>query len=250
MRRWIVLGIAVAVVVVGSAVAGLRWYRSRGPFLREVSSSVQGGIGALLAAGGSDAAVTIDGVVRTRSCPRGPLRSGGIYTGGVEYYVSPGAEGALLSGIAARLPGASFAGGVVSASLGSSVVVSVRQIGDGWVVGSVATGCVSGPAQLVDTPVADSAPLDEVLQHLGTRPAALHRTAVACPSGGTAVTTAGISLPTSSQNLAERLPVPTGAHGFPSPSSNRVAYRDGNASVIVAASDDGTAITAQYTVGC
>jgi len=249
VRRWIILGVVVAVVV-GAAALGVRWYRSRGPYLRDVSSSLQGGIAALLVAGGDDAAVTIDGVVRTRSCPRGPLRGGGIYTGGVEYYVSPGAEGALLSAIAARLSGAVLTDGVVSASLGSGVTTSVRQLGDGWLVGTVATACVSGPTQLTDTPVADSPPLDAVLQHLGTRPAALHRTTITCPSGGTAVTTAGLSLPTSSQNLAQRLPVPPGAHGYPTPGSNRVAYRDGNASVIIAASDDGTAITAQYTTGC
>jgi hypothetical protein len=250
VRRWIILSVVVTVVVAGAAVLGVRWYRSRGPSLGDVSPALQDGIAALLVAGGSDAAVTIDGVVRTRGCSRGPLRGGGIYTGGVEFYVSPGAEDALLSGIAARLPGATQAGGGVSASRGSGVAVSVRQLGDGWLVGTVATGCVSGPTQLTDTPVADSPPLDAVLEHLGTRPAALHRTTVVCPSGATAVTTAGISLPTASQNLAQRLPVPPGARAFPAPSANRVAYRDGAASIIIAASDDGAAITAQYTTSC
>lgn len=249
MRRWIVLGIVLLVVVAGAAAYGFRWYRSRGPFLHDVSGTVQGELGALLVAGGDDAAVTIDGMVRTRSCSRGPLRTGGIYTGGVEYYVTPGAEGALLSGIAGKLPGASLASGVVTASLGSGVDVSVRQAGDGWVVGTVATGCVSGP-ELTDTPLTGATPLDAVLQQLGTRPASAHRTTVTCPNGGTAVTTAAISLPTSSQNLASRLPVPAHAQTFPAPSANRVAWRVDAISLVVAASDDGTAITAQDTVGC
>jgi hypothetical protein len=44
--------------------------------------------------------------------------------------------------------------------------------------------------------------------------------------------------------------VPVAARRFASGRSNRVVYRDGDVSVIVAASDDGTAVTGQYTTTC
>jgi hypothetical protein len=62
---------------------------------------------------------------------------------------------------------------------------------------------------------------------------------------------AAVSRPTDSARLDQRLTtVPAGAHRFAAGSANRVAYRDGPVSVVVAASDDSTAVTIQHTVSC
>ena len=73
---------------------------------------------------------------------------------------------------------------------------------------------------------------------------------MACAAGNL-VTLAALSRPTDAGNLADRLEdlVPAGARRFTSP-SNRISYRDRGTSVIVAASDDNTAVTARYTTNC
>lgn len=75
---------------------------------------------------------------------------------------------------------------------------------------------------------------------------------VSCAAGGEVDTVGAVSEPVDSGDLAGRLSkiVPAGAHRFTAGESNRVVYRDGPVSVIVAASDDGAAVTAQYTTVC
>jgi hypothetical protein len=86
---------------------------------------------------------------------------------------------------------------------------------------------------------------------LGTRPQSLVAHPLDCPNGSS-ITVAAVSDPVGSSQLSKRLAaaVPARAHQFTSGASNRVAYRDGAVSMIVAASDDGTIITSQHTTGC
>ena len=60
-----------------------------------------------------------------------------------------------------------------------------------------------------------------------------------------------ISATTDTGNLPARLAplVPAGARRFAAP-ANRLSWRDGTGSTIVAASDDGTHITVQHTDPC
>jgi hypothetical protein len=69
-------------------------------------------------------------------------------------------------------------------------------------------------------------------------------------AGGQIVTVAGLSGSADSGRLSERVPVPPYARVFVVAASNRVAYRDGAVSVVVDASDDGTAVTVRRTTTC
>jgi hypothetical protein len=65
------------------------------------------------------------------------------------------------------------------------------------------------------------------------------------------VTWAALSGTADSGRIQQRLAptLPTTARRFVSP-ANRLPWRDGHTSVVVAASDDGTHVTVQYTVDC
>ena len=262
--RWLLcLGVAACVgVQVVALAADWRWYANRGPHLGDVLSVLDGSVADTLASAGDDAAVAVDGLVRVRSCGLRPLRTGGIYSRGVEFYLDPGREDALIGTIARQLPvadhpqrSASVAGGAapLTATMPRGVTLMVHQLGDGWVVATASTGCVAGPPQPADptapaaTPAATA--IDDLLDTLGSRPASLHQIDLACP-GGHAVTVAAVSRATSSDRLPQRVAVPAGARRFPVASANRVAYREGGTSVIVAGTDDGTAVTVEYTTGC
>ncbi len=101
------------------------------------------------------------------------------------------------------------------------------------------------------TPPADAVTaVTRLLAALGTTPTTWQVQTVTCPTG--AITTvATISRATNTDNLPARLSgaVPATARRFTS-GANRLAWRDGATSVIVAASDDGTHITAQRTTIC
>jgi hypothetical protein len=73
---------------------------------------------------------------------------------------------------------------------------------------------------------------------------------VTCPTGVITIVNT-ISQTTNTDNLRTRLAstIPATAHPFAS-DSNRLTWRDGPTSVIIAASDDGTHITAQRTTTC
>jgi hypothetical protein len=262
--RWLVcLGVAacVGVQVVALAV-DWRWYTSQGPHLGGVLAVLDGSVADTLAAAGDDAAVAVDGLVRVRSCGLRPLRTGGIYSRGVEFYLDPGSEDALIGTIARQLPvadhpqrSASASGGAaqLTATMPHGVTLQVHQLGDGWVVATASTGCVTGPSLPVDPTAPTATPaataIDGLLAGLGSRPASLHQIDLACP-GGRAVTVAAVSQATSGDRLPQRVVVPAGARRYSVASANRVAYRAGGASVIVAATDDGTAVTVEYTTGC
>jgi hypothetical protein len=92
--------------------------------------------------------------------------------------------------------------------------------------------------------------VDAILTRLNTRADQRNDRQLACPTG-TLATTVTISAPTDSDGLPARLAdmVPATARQYPS-SADRIAYRDGPTSVIVAPTDDGTAVTVRYTTAC
>jgi len=254
--------LTVLVVAAGAAIAAWRWDASRDPKVGTAIPDMDRAVSDVLTAAGDAPAIAVSGLVRAATCPLGLLRTGGRYSRTAELYVAGGDEDALIGRIADRLPTAyraqrstSSSGSAqpLSADVSSGVRLSVRQLGPGWVVVDAATGCVAGPAATDDSSPATGDPaipaIDTVLGALGTAAASFSTATVACPSGRTG-TVAAISRPTDSGRLGERLVIPAGARNYPVASANRVAYRDGAVSIVVAASDDGTAITVRRTTTC
>jgi hypothetical protein len=179
-------------------------------------------------------------------------------------YTQPGEEDALIARIAAGLPGdyraqrPAVPGGQTApllADAGHGVQLSVRRLGDGWVVASARTGCTT-PARQPDpagaAPAGDAVTaVRSLMTTLGTTPEQLRQQTLPCPAGGNVVTITAISQPTSSGDLADRLTghLPTDARPYTT-TANRVAYCTADVSVIVAASDDATAITIRHTTSC
>ncbi|MEU7874648.1 hypothetical protein [Dactylosporangium sp. NPDC049140] len=259
--RWIVAG-SVAGVVAVAAVGLWRWQASRDPLVGDSVAAMDRGVADVLAAAGSDAAVAVSGMVRAATCSLGLLRGGGRYSRAADLYVPGGQEDGAISGIEQRLDASyhprretALSGSVrpLVATAGAGVALSVRQLGPGWLVAEAQTGCVAGPAQPVDASPAAGDPavpaINDVFAALGTTPAGFNMASVPCP-GGQVVTVAGSSVSTDSGRLAGRVPVPQPARLFVVAASNRVAYRDGAVSVVVDASDDGTAVTVRRTTTC
>jgi hypothetical protein len=261
--RWIVaLAVAVAVLVV-AATAGLwRWQVSRDPRVGDSVAVMDRGVADVLIAAGDGAAVAVSGMVRAATCSLGVLRGGGRYSRAADLYVPGGQEDAVISRIEQRLGGSyqprretalSGSARPLVATAGAGVALSVRQLGPGWLVAEAQTGCVAGPAQPADASPAAGDPavpaINDVLAALSTAPAGFNTASVPC-AGGQIVTVAGRSTTTDSGRLAERVPVPPSARVFVVAASNRVAYRDGAASVVVDAADDGTAVTVRRTTTC
>jgi hypothetical protein len=134
------------------------------------------------------------------------------------------------------------------------VQLAVRRLGEGWVVASARTGCTSpaGSQPTEDAPNdAGTATATSLLSTLGTRAIQTRQEILACPAGGNLVTVTEISKPTTTDHLLDRLAahIPANTHVYAA-TVNRVAYHDGPDSVIVAASDDATAITVRHTTTC
>ncbi|HTJ31711.1 MAG TPA: hypothetical protein VL738_00620 [Dactylosporangium sp.] len=223
------------------------------------------GVADVLAAD-DEAAVAVSGMVRAATCSLGVLRGGGRYSRAADLFVPSGEEEAAVTRIEHRLPAsyqprreAALSGSArpLIATAGAGVQLSVRQLGPGWLVAEAQTGCVAGPGELADASPAPGDPavpaIRTMLAALGTAPAGFNTASVPCPSGppGSRMTTvAGFSVSTDSGRLAERVAVPQSARAFVVAASNRIAYRDGSVSVVVDASDDGTAITVRRTTTC
>ncbi|MFD0578040.1 hypothetical protein [Dactylosporangium darangshiense] len=263
-KRWLlaVSVLAALALLAGAAVGVWRWQASRDPKVDTALPDMDRALADVLAAAGDEPAVAVNGLVRAATCPLGVLRTGGRYSRTAELYVAGGDEDTLIGRIAQRLPATyqahrdtvtSGSAPPLTADLAGGVRVSVRQLGIGWLVADAATGCVAGPATTPDSapPPEDPAvpAITTLLDSLGTAPAILTTTTLDCPAGQIR-TVAAISRSTDSGRLADRLTVPAGARTYLAAGSNRVAYRDGTASIIVAASDDGTAITVRRTTPC
>lgn len=247
----VVAGLA---LVAGTVTVWWRWDTRRQPHVGAVVAVMNRAVADVVTAAGDDAAVAVSPVVRSSTCDLGPFRTGGIFTAKADLYVDPGGEEALIGSVAARLPAAygvtrgPAVGGIrpLRANDGPSVAVAVARISPGWLEVTVRSRCSLGRA--TPPPAATSGPavaaLTGLLGRLGTAPASVTESQV-----GTIVTVSAISRAADTANLAARLNavVPAGARRFASGESNRVVYRQGNVAVIIAASDDGTAVTSQYT---
>jgi len=136
----------------------------------------------------------------------------------------------------------------------AGVRLSVRRLSQGRLGVSARTQCslgsVPAPAAEPVDPAAREA-VTRLFAGLGTRPASFTTHRLPCAQGSI-TTVAAVSAPTDTADLAARLSgvVPADAGLFDAGEANLVVYRAGQVSVTVAASDDGTAVTSQYTVAC
>ncbi len=263
-RRLLVI-CAVALVVAGGVTAGAVWWRwdtARQPTVDDAVATMNRAVADTAVAAGPQVAVAVSGVVRSAVCRINPVRRGGIFTAGADLYTRRGTEDELITAMARRLAvsypvrrGAAVSGvRPLRADMAGGIQLSVRGLGDGWLRVSARTGCSLGAAAApppVSPDDAGAAGVSALFARLGTRPASVTRHRLEC-ADGVIVTVAAVSGPVDSSALRVRLAaaVPTTAHRFTSAEANRLVYRDGDVSVVVAASDDGTAVTGQYTTAC
>ena len=259
-QRGRVLVVVAALVLLGAQATAsvLAWphVRPRLPALAPMVTLLDRAIAAVVSASGTGAAVTVAGTVPATACEKTLLAMGSRFARSADLYTDPGGENALITRIAAALPegqhparSAPVGGGAagLTADFGGGVQLRVSQLGTGWIAAYAETGCRTGtvpagtavPAQARDD-------VTRLLSQLGTAPTDWHADAVGC-----FVTVDTISQPTGTDNLRARLVpiVPPTARTFAAP-ANRLAWRDGTTSTVVAASDDGTHITVQRTAGC
>lgn len=264
--RWLLLLPLVAAVLVAAGTwavaAWWRWDTARQPTVRDAVTAMDRAVADAVVAAGPAAAVAVSGVVRSSVCRINFLHSGGAFTANADLYTDPGTEDTLITRIAQQLSGAYPVrrGPAVSgirplvADLAGGVELSVRSLGGGWLVVSARTGCSLGSATAPASPQAGAAAtagITALFAQLGTKPASFTEHRLDCRAGAI-VTVAAVSEPVDSADLSRRLAaaVPAGVHPFAAGGSNRVAYRNGDVSVVVAASDDGTSVTSQYTTTC
>jgi hypothetical protein len=260
------LAAMVTVTVLAAATVGAtlwwRWDTRRQPQVTDVLAAMNTAVADAVVAAGPDAAVAVSPVVRAAQCRLGPLREGGVFTGKADLYVHPGTEDDLITTIERQLPAryattrATAVAGVraLRADAGGTISVSVRKLSPGWLGVSARSACSLGAAAApaaADGSGTGAATLTGLLQRLGTRPASITEQRVRCPAGDI-VTLSAISETTATDDLIRRLTdvVPPGARTFTTVDANRVSYRDGAVSIVVAGSDDGTAVTAQHTTVC
>lgn len=264
-RRLLVWGLSallvVAVLVVGGA-AWWRWDDSRQPVVRDAIGAMTSAVAAVVVAAGSDAAVAVSAVVPSTSCMLNLLTTGSQFTAAADLYTDPGTEDTVITTIAQRLPAGYAArrgpatAGVrpLEADVTGGVLLSVRKVSVGWLTITARSGCSRGTAPAATQPPAGSsatAAITSAFGTLGTTPASFSQVSVPCATGRL-TTVSALSAPADSSHLTDRLlpSVPATAHVFSASGSNRLVYRIGQVSTVIAASDDGTTITAQQTTGC
>jgi hypothetical protein len=270
------VAIAVAVWRSGTPRGGVTGGPSAPP-LSAVSADQDRAVAAVLSAVGERAAVAVTSAVPVRSCTVGGAH-GSVYARSADLYLDPGGEDALIGTVAAALPseyrrqtgadraplrhatprgGAATGGGAApfTAQVGGSVTLTVAQLGEGWVRATAQSDCRTAGSTSAPVPAGSAAAAIAVLLNsLGTAPDSMHANVLPCngsSGGGETVTWAAVSGTVDSGQIQNRLApaVPPTARRFASP-ANRLPWRDGHTSVIVAASDDGTHVTVQYTVDC
>ncbi len=262
--RWRGLVAALLAGVVLGAVFVVVWQhvRPRLPTIAAATSTLDQAIAAVIAAAGNDAAVAVTGLVPSASCQKRFLAKGSLYTRTADLYTEAGREGDVIDRIAAALPATEHpvrtthppAGpSSLTADLRDGIRLQVLPVSAGWLAATARTDCRTG-TQSQPTAPPDAATgigrITQLLVALGTTPAGFHTDTVAC-SAGRIITLDAISQPTTTDKVPRRLAkvVPATARQFTS-TSNRLAWRDQNTSMIVAASDDGTHITVQRTTSC
>jgi hypothetical protein len=267
--RWlvvlvVVVGVAwpVGMVLVGRHVWRANRSRPALPAVADVLPTLDRAVAAVAGAVGGDAAIAVAGLTPAQACRAGG-RAGSVYTRKLDIYLARGGEDGLITMIAGRLPDGyqprrdpPVAGSArpLSAQPGPGVSLTVRQLGDGWLTVTARSDCRAsgaGGSQASQPPAPGAADtVDRIMSRLHARVGQWNRRELTCPTG-TLSTTVAISAPTNSDDLAARLVdvVPPAARQYPA-SGDRLAYRDGLASVVVAPTDDGTAVTVRYTTGC
>ena len=259
-RLLLLVGVPLAVAGV-LLTAGLLWWRwdtARQPTVHSDLPVLDELISAAVTAAGDEPPVALSGVFRGAVCDLGPLRDGGRFTRSADFYTDPGGEAELIDRVAAGLPAgyqprrgtpAGQAPAPLTATAGTGVTLTVSRISPGWVVARARTGCTTGDAPADPTADVATGAVPNLLAALGARAAEARERRLGCPGG--LRTVAVVTAPTDAAGLAARLAgrLPGGARAIGT-SSNRVAYRDGRTSTIVAASDDNTAITLQHTTPC
>jgi hypothetical protein len=251
---------AVATVLIYAAVAVTTWHvgRPRLPALAAVQAGVDETIVTVAGAGGGSVAVEVGSLTAAATCDRLLVARGFRFTRTADIYTDPGAENAVIGRIAAAIgqpapsagspsPGPSRANQLTVTTNG--VTLSVAPIAEGWLAATAQTGCRAGAAPDQARPDQPPEAIATLLTRLGTGAAGWHREAIRCPGGGQLTVEDAISEPTDTGSLAQRLAVPPTARLIVSP-ANRVIWREGAVSTVVAASDDGTRITVQRTTVC
>jgi hypothetical protein len=255
------LPLAIVAILVAAGLAWWRWDGARQPKIGSDLPTMDRAIAATITATAGTAPLAISGVFRGAVCDLGLLRHGGRFTRSVDLYTEPGGETTLIDRIAAGLPATyqphrgpavADAAAPLTATVGG-VELSVRQISPGWVIARARTGCTTGTAPVDPATDLTTAPggadVTALLTDLGTTAAEVEQHRLACPGGQ--ATVAVVTAPTDAAGLAQRLStrVPAQARVVSTP-SNRVVYRDGDTSVVIAASDDNSAVTIQHTSPC
>lgn len=264
-RRALIAVVAVLALLAGAAAAGVAWWRwdtGRQPQVRDVVVAMTRAVADAVTAAGPSVVVAVSGVVRSGGCDLNPLRHGGLFSANADVYTRPGEEDDVVTAMAQALSrtyqvrrGVAASGfRPLEADPAPGVRLSVRRLSQGWLGVSARTGCslgsISSPAgEPVDQAARDA--ITALFARLGTSPATFTTHRLPCAQGSI-TTVAAISAPADTADLDARLSgaVPATAGLFDPGDANRVVYREGPVSVTVAASDDGTAVTGQYTVAC
>ncbi len=256
---------AVLALLAGGVVGGAAWWRwdtGRQPQVREAVPAMTRAVADAVTAAGPSVAVAVSGVVRSTDCEINRVRGGAIFSTNADLYTRPGEEEDVVTAMAEALSrsyqvrrGVAASGfRPLEAEPAPGIRLSVRRLSQGRLGISARTGCSLGS---VPAPVAE--PVDPAAREavtalfssLGTRPASFTTHRLPCAQGSI-TTVAAISEPADTADLNARLTgvVPAEAGLFDPGDANLVVYRAGPVSVTVAASDDGTAVTSQYTVVC
>jgi hypothetical protein len=260
--RWLIAaGVSLALALTAGA-ATLVWQRFR-PRLPALSTAttvaLDQALAATIAAAGDAAAVTVTGLVPATGCENTRFAKGHRYTRTAQLFTDPGAEKQLIDQITATLQTDGHAQPTAPNTttrvidFGSGVQLQILKIDQGWVAATAETDCAvvaSGSADPSAPPSDSTIAINQLFRALGVTAATWNRVTLPCAVGATTTVT-GLSTPTKSDAIADRLAhaVPAHARTFAS-DSNRLAWRDGNISVIASASDDGTHIAIQRTTSC
>ena len=256
---------AVLVVLAGGVAAGAAWWRwdtARRPQVRDVVAAMTRAVADAVTAAGPSVVVAVSGVVRSTDCEINAVRRGGLFSANADLYTRPGEEEDVVTAMAQALSrsyevrrGVAASGfRPLEADPAAGVRLSVRRLSQSRLGVSARTRCslgsVPSPAAEPVDPAAREA-VTRLFAALGTRPASFTTHRLPCAQGSI-TTVAAISETADTAGLADRLSgvVPADAGLFDAGEANLVVYRAGQVSVTVAASDDGTAVTSQYTVAC
>jgi hypothetical protein len=160
-RWWLLVAVLVLVAVAAPAGVGVamwRAYTRRQPTVTDAIPAMDRAIVDVLAAAGPDPAVAVTSVVRVAVCQLDPIRAGGRYNRVASLYTARGEEDTLITRITQALPAGYRASrqaaspgqaAPMTADAGRNVHLSVRQAGYGWITATAATGCTTGPSDVI-----------------------------------------------------------------------------------------------------